>query len=162
MVDLKTKNGYEFTVFVVHLKAGGLAHAYRREAEGLKLVELVNGRLKIDPERNIFVIGDFNAKYSYKSMRVLFEGGLYDTMQHRGSEVYDSDTPLWITHESGRTLDYILVNPQAMMEVIPGSAFVLGTFYPGDSNHYNYRTDDPPKGYAADHYPVAIDIIPKD
>ena len=35
MVELRSDEGYEFTLIVVHLKSGGLAHAYRREAEGL-------------------------------------------------------------------------------------------------------------------------------
>jgi hypothetical protein len=47
-------------------------------------------------------------------------------------------------------------------EFIPGSAFVLGTFYPGDSSHYNWRTDEPPAGHASDHYPVAIEIMPSE
>lgn len=162
MVDLRTKDGYELTLFVVHLKSGGLAHAYRREAEGLKLMELVDSRRREDPSRNIIVLGDFNAKQTYKSMRLLYEHGLIDTMQHRASEYNDSDTPLWVTHESGRTIDYILVTPTAMMEVVPGSAFVLGTFYPGDENHYDWRTDDAPEGHASDHYPIAIDLIPRD
>ena len=86
MVDLRTEGGYEFTMFVVHLKAGGLSSAYRREAEGLKLVELVAGRLASEPDRNIVVLGDFNALYSYKSMRVLTESGLVDTMQPRATQ----------------------------------------------------------------------------
>lgn len=162
MVDLRTDDGYEFTLFVVHLKSGGLAHAYRREAEGIKLLELVEERRKDDSSRNIIVLGDFNAKHTYKSMRLLFESGLIDTMQHRATEYNDSDTPLWVTHESGRTIDYILVTPSAMMEIVPGSAFVQGTFYPGDENHYNWRTDDPPDSHASDHYPIAVDLIPRD
>ena len=162
MVDLRTEDGYEFTLLVVHLKAGGKSHAYRREAEGLKLLELVTQMERDDPERNIVVLGDFNAKYSYKSMRLLFEGGLVDTMQCRATEPSDEDTPLWVTHESGRTLDYILLNSAMYNEFVPGSSFVLGTLYPGDSSHYNWRTEDPPAGHASDHYPVAIEIIPVD
>ena len=161
-VDLRTQDGYELTLFVVHLKSGGLAHAYRREAEGLKVLELVEECRQEDPKRNIIVLGDFNAKHTYKSMRLLFEAGLIDTMQHRATEYNDSDTPHWVTHESGRVIDYILVTPTTMMEVVPGSGFVLGTFYPGDQNHYNWRTDEAPEGHASDHYPVAIDLIPRD
>ena len=162
MVDLRTEEGYEFTLLIVHLKAGGKSHAYRREAEGLKLLELVAAIEREDPDRNIVVLGDFNAKYSYKSMRLLFEGGLVDTMQCRATESSDEDTPLWVTHESGRTLDYILLNSAMYNEFVPGSAFVLGTLYPGDSSHYNWRTEDPPAGHASDHYPVAIEIVPSD
>ena len=162
MVDLETQEGYRFTLLVVHLKAGGKSQAYRREAEGLKLLELVDQLERDQPDRNIVVLGDFNAKYSYKSMRLLFEAGLVDTMQCRATEPSDEDTPLWVTHESGRTLDYILVNPAMYNEFVPGSSFVLGTLYPGDSTHYNWRTDDAPAGHASDHYPVAIEIMPSD
>ena len=162
MVDLETSDGYRFTLLVVHLKSGGKSQAYRREAEGLKLLELVKQLEQDQPDRNIVVLGDFNAKFSYKSMRLLFESGLVDTMQCRATEPADEDTPLWVTHESGRTLDYILVNPAMYNECIPGSAFVLGTFYPGDSSHYNWRTDEPPAGHASDHYLVAIEIMPSE
>ena len=162
LVELATDDGYEFTLLVVHLKAGNKSHAYRREAEGLKLVELLEDLQRGDPDRNIAVLGDFNAKHSYKSMRVLTESGLVDTMHCRATESSDEDTPLWVTHESGRVLDYILLNPSMYGEFVPRSGFVLGTMYPGDSSHYNWRTDDPPVGHASDHYPVAIEIMPAD
>lgn len=162
MVDFKTAAGYEFTLFVVHLKSGGLAHAYRREAEGLKLLELVAQRLESAPDRNVLVLGDFNAKAHYKSMRLLMEGGLIDTMSHRSADSSDAEAAQWVTHESGRTIDYILVNPGAARELVPESGFVLGTFYPGDWNHYDWRTDDAPEGHASDHYPIAIDLMPRD
>lgn len=160
MVDFRTDTGYEFTLFVVHLKAGGLSSAYRREAEGSKLLELVAERTAEDPSRNVIVLGDFNAKHSYKSMRLLVEGGLVDTMHHRATEPGDLDHDLWVTHESGRTLDYILLNRPAINEFVPGTAFVLGTLHPGDD--YDWRKDDPPAGHAADHYPVAIELMPRD
>ena len=162
MVDLKTDDGYEFTLVVVHLKSGGLAHAYRREAEGLKLLEIVASRVGEDPSRNVIVLGDFNAKPEYKSMQLLVDGGLTDAMGHRVDDPSDAKFARWVTHESGRIIDYILVNDGAAEEVVPRSGFVLGTFYPGDSNHYDWRTDDAPEAHASDHYPIAIDIIPRD
>ena len=162
MVDLKTEDGYEFTLIVVHLKSGGLAHAYRREAEGLKLLEIVAERLESDPERNVIVLGDFNAKSQYKSMQLLLDGGLVDAMAHRVTEATNVESARWVTHESGRIIDYILVNDHAAHEVVPESGFVLGTFYPGDSNHYDWRKDDAPEGHASDHYPIAIDLVPRD
>ena len=162
MVDLRTEEGYEFTLIVVHLKSGGLAHAYRREAEGLKLLEIVAERLDSDPECNVIVLGDFNAKSEYKSMELLIESGLADVMSHRISDPKDERFSRWVTHESGRVIDYILLNAGAARELVPESGFVLGTFYPGDSNHYNWRTDEKPKGHASDHYPIAIDLIPRE
>ena len=162
MVDFRTDEGYEFTLVVVHLKSGGLAHAYRREAEGLKLLEIVASRVADEPSRNVIVLGDFNAKSEYKSMQLLVDGGLTDAMKHRIDDPSDAKSARWVTHESGRIIDYILVNEGAGREVVPRSGFVLGTFYPGDSNHYDWRTDDAPEAHASDHYPIAIDIIPRD
>jgi endonuclease/exonuclease/phosphatase family metal-dependent hydrolase len=160
MVDLRSEEGYEFTLIVVHLKSGGLAHAYRREAEGLKLLEIVASLIESDPDRNVLVLGDFNAKSEYKSMRILFEGGLADAMSHRISDPSDSKSARWMTHESGRVIDYILVNEGAAEELVSESGFVLGTFYPGDRNHYDWRTDDAPEDHASDHYPIAVDLMP--
>ena len=162
MVDFRTDEGYEFTLIVVHLKSGGLAHAYRREAEGLKLLELVAERVGSEPDRNVIVLGDFNAKAQYKSMQILFEGGLADAMSHRVVDFSNPHSARWVTHESGRIIDYILVNQSIGHEVVPESGFVLGTFYPGDSNHYDWRKDEAPRGHASDHYPIAIDLVPKD
>ena len=156
MVDLKTEDGYECTLFVVHLKAGGLSNAYRREAEGLKLLELIAERTLDEPHRNVVVLGDFNALYNYKSMRLLVEAGLIDTMHHRATNSFDADQPRWITHESGRILDYILLNASARNELVPGSPFVLGTLHPGDD--YDWRTGEPPDGHASDHYPIAVEL----
>ncbi|HAW95474.1 MAG TPA: hypothetical protein DCX60_04280 [Phycisphaerales bacterium] len=162
MVDLKTEEGYAFTLIVVHLKSGGLAHAYRREAEGLKLLEIVADRLESDPASNLIVLGDFNAKSEYKSMQLLLEGGLTDAMAHRVFDSSHPDAPHWVTHESGRIIDYILMNDGALGEMVPESGFVLGTFYPGDSNHYDWRKDDAPEAHASDHYPIAVDLIPRE
>ena len=162
MVDLATDEGYSFTLIVVHLKSGGLAHAYRREAEGLKLLEIISDRLESDPGCNVIVLGDFNAKSHYKSMRLLLEGGLTDSMDHRVLDSSHPEASLWVTHESGRIIDYILMSDGAIEEMVPESGFVLGTFYPGDSNHYDWRKDDAPEAHASDHYPIAVDIVPRE
>ena len=156
MVDLRTEDGYECTLFVVHFKAGGLSSAYRREAESLKLLELVEERTREEPARNVVVLGDFNAFYNYTSMRLLIEAGLIDTMHHRATNSFDEDRVRWITHESGRILDYILLNAPARNELVPGSPFILGTLHPGDD--YDWRTEEPPPGHASDHYPIAIEL----
>jgi endonuclease/exonuclease/phosphatase family metal-dependent hydrolase len=157
-VDIKMPGGYELTLFIVHHKAGRDTN-WHREAEALKIVELVAAMASEDPDRNIMVLGDFNAAPWDRSVRVYLDGGLFDTMGYRSTNVeYDADAPLWKTHESDRVIDYILVNGAAAGEYVPGSGFVLGTLTPPSS--YDWRTDPKPAGYAADHYPVAIDIVP--
>ncbi len=64
----------------------------------------------------------------------------------------------FITHESGRAIDFILVSDGLANELVPDSFFVLSTLHPGDA--YNWRTDKAPSGHASDHYPVAVDLIP--
>jgi hypothetical protein len=48
--------------------------------------------------------------------------------------------------------------------VIDGGFFVMGTMHP--ASDYNWKTDPEkekvPAGYASDHCPVAVDVMPKD
>jgi len=157
-VEFKTETGYELSVFVVHHKAGR-EFDYQREAEGLRIVELIHEITKRDPGRNIAVMGDFNAAPWDKSLRVYLEAGMIDTFAHRTTQG-DDEALLYKTHESNRVLDYILLNSAAHRELVIGSAFVLGTLFPPAT--YDWRTDPHPAGYASDHYPVAIELLPKD
>jgi len=66
---------------------------------------------------------------------------------------------LYKTHESGRVLDYILFNSAAHRELVMGSAHIYGT---RSVENYDWVNDPYPEGYASDHYPVIIDLIPRD
>lgn len=162
MVDIRTPDGYELTLFSIHHKSGNFRH--QREFEALKIMRFVREREAEDPSRNIIVLGDFNAAPWDKSLRLYLEGGMVDTLAHRIIPRWNEDdlteTNLYKTHESDRVLDYILLNRAAFREFVPGSAFIYGTLYPPPG--YNWRTDPHPAGYASDHYPVAIDLIPRD
>lgn len=164
MVDIRLPDGYELTVFSLHHKAGGANMAYHREAEALRIIELIREREALEPARNIVVMGDFNAAPWDKSFRLYLEAGLVDTLQHRiiprSREQDQAESMLHKTHESNRVLDYILLNPAAYREFVIGSAFVYGTLTPPSS--YNWQRDPHPPGYASDHYPVVIDMIPQD
>ncbi|HMN96035.1 MAG TPA: endonuclease/exonuclease/phosphatase family protein [Phycisphaerales bacterium] len=150
---------YRLTLFSIHHKAGRDFN-HQREAEALGTVAIARELMKSDPARNIILLGDFNAAPWDKSLRTYLEAGFVDAMSHRTTERSNPESRRYRTHESERVLDYVLLNSAAFREKIPGSAFVLGTLHPGDQ--YDYRTDTPPKGYASDHYPVAIDLIPVD
>lgn len=158
MVNFKTEAGYEITIFIVHHKAGR-DFDYAREAEALRIVDLINELQAKDPKRNIAVMGDFNAAPWDKSFRIYLQAGMFDTMCHRTTQG-DDEAMLYKTHESNRVLDYILLNSAAHREFVPGSPFVLGTMFPPSS--YDWRKDPPPAGYASDHYPVAIELMPED
>jgi endonuclease/exonuclease/phosphatase family metal-dependent hydrolase len=159
MIDLETDGGYKFTVFSVHHKAGS-EFDYHREAEALRIVDLVDGLRKDDPGRNIIVMGDFNASPFDKSYRVYLRAGMIDTMAHRLWQGDGPEVALYKTHESNRVLDYILMNSAAHRELVIGSQFVYGTPLPPAS--YDYRKDPFPEGYASDHYPVVVEVTPMD
>jgi len=67
----------------------------------------------------------------------------------------------YTTHASGRPIDYIMASPGLSEDFVNSSFFVLGTMHAGDD--YDWRKgEEPPKGYASDHYPIAIDFTPDD
>lgn len=158
MVTVKPRDDYEITIFVVHHKAGETD--WHREAEALRLVEIISDLRQKDPSRNIVVMGDFNCAPWDKSMRVYLAAGMIDTMAFRTTDKNNPESRLFKTHESDRVLDYILLNSAAHRELVIGSPFVYGTLMPPPS--YDYRRDPHPPGYASDHYPVAIEIMPAD
>ena len=161
-VDIKVNEEYKLSIFNVHHKSG-CDFRFHREAESLKIIELINQLQREDPDRNIIVAGDFNAVPGEKSLRVYLEAGLIDTLSvrtisHR-SEAPQANARLYKSHESGRVLDYILLNSAAHRELVMGSAHIHGTLY---VENYDWMKNPYPEGYASDHYPVIIDLIPSD
>lgn len=161
-VDVQVNDEYELTLFIVHHKSGG-DFRFQREAEAIGTIELVDEVRRRDGSRNIIVLGDFNAAPWDKSLRLYLQAGLIDAMAHRiiprWKDADQTESNLYKTHESNRVLDYILLNSAAHREFVIGSAHVFGTLYDPE---YDWRTDPYPKGYAADHYPVIIDLVPRD
>ena len=150
-----TPDGYELTLFIVHHKAG--YNRWHREAEALQIMKYVGEMNLRDPDRNIIVLGDFNAQPWDRSMQVYFRGGMLDAMTLRNHSLgHDDASPLRTTHTSGRLIDFILLNHAASGEMVNGSGFILGT----SAEDYDWRNDPIPPGYASDHYPLAIDLVP--
>ncbi|MEO1991764.1 MAG: endonuclease/exonuclease/phosphatase family protein, partial [Pirellulales bacterium] len=148
---------YHFTVVVIHHKSGGFQR--QRESEALQLVDLLDKRLAQKPNMNLLVVGDYNAGPFDKSLAVYKDAGYVNAYNHRWIRTGDTRN-LFRTHESNRVLDYMMFHPNVDSEVVENSFQVVGTLFPGDS--YDYRKDQPPSGYAADHYPLVIDILPRD
>jgi endonuclease/exonuclease/phosphatase family metal-dependent hydrolase len=159
MVNIKTSKEYELTVFCLHHKAGRDFN-YQREAEAIRVAEFLDDIRRADPRRNIVVMGDFNAAPSDKSVRVYLRAGMIDVLAHRFWQGDGPEVAQYKTHESDRVLDYILLNSAAHRELVIGSPFVLGTIarQPGQ----DYTSTPEPPGYASDHYPVVIDLEPRD
>jgi len=159
VVTVKPSEHYTLTILSLHHKASA-GFDFLREAEALKTASIVRALEKQDPSRNIVLLGDFNAAPWDKSLRVYLENGMVDVFAARTTDRNKVESRRWRTHESERVLDYVLMNRAAFREFVPGSAFVLGTLHPGDD--YDYRTQKPPKGYASDHYPIAVEVVPRD
>jgi endonuclease/exonuclease/phosphatase family metal-dependent hydrolase len=143
---------YRLTIFVVHHKSGRDA-GYWREAEARMTARLAREELDADPQARIAIVGDFNASMVDLSFREYLDAGFLDAHADRSV-----GRPEWVTHESGRTIDFVLVSP-ALRRDTAGAGFVLGT--PARPPGVDWRTYPPPDGYVSDHYPVAIDLIPR-
>ena len=156
-VTVETPEGYELTVFSVHHKAG--RNAWHRELEALQIMQYIRSMMKVDPDRNIAVIGDFNGQPWDRSVRVYLRDGMTDALSHRALHLeWDDNSPLRKTHTSGRVIDFILLNAPAVGELVIDSGFVLGSSHP----EYNWREEPIPSGYASDHCAIAVDLVPRD
>lgn len=159
---------YRLTLFVVHMKSGK-DFGFWREAESKKLLSLIDevsratptdaAPAKGVPDRNIAVLGDFNATTDAASIGLLLAGGLTDLTPSAKADPKSPDKA-WVTHSSGRAIDHILVNAALLGEVVKDSEFVLGT--PTRPEGTDYRTTPTPPGYASDHFPVVVDLVPRD
>lgn len=152
--DNDGSSDYQITLFVVHHKSG-THNTYWREAEAKKVVQLIDEVQKQNKGANVAVLGDFNARAVDMSVATYIAGGLLDPFA--GRVPHDPEIQ---THESNRRIDFILVNPALANEYVPNSIFVLGT--PSRPKGADWRTTPAPPGWASDHYPVAIDLVPQD
>ena len=156
-VTVNTPEGYEITIFSIHHKAG--RDSWRRELEALQIVQYIKSMSEDAPERNIAVIGEFNAQPWDSSVRVYLRDGMTDALAHRVQNLeWDDNSPLRKTHTSGRQIDFILLNPSALGELVVDSGFVLGSSHP----EYDWRNEAIPDGYASDHCALAVDLVPRE
>lgn len=152
--DKDGESDYTLTLFVMHHKSGTYNN-YWREAESKKVVQLIDTVQKRNKNANIAVLGDFNARAVDMSVATYIAAGLMDPFA--GRVPHDPEIQ---THESNRRIDFILINPALANEYVPNSIFVLGT--PARPKGSDWRTTPAPQGWASDHYPVAIDLVPND
>lgn len=148
---------YTLSLIVLHHKSGRNFNE-QREAEARKVIEFYKDLEKETPGRNIAIVGDFNATPEAASLRTYIDAGMIDPFADRTKAPASDRT--WITHASGRVIDFILVSPELLPEVVDSSAFVLAT--PSRPPGADFRRTPEPQGYASDHMPLAIDITPKE
>jgi endonuclease/exonuclease/phosphatase family metal-dependent hydrolase len=157
-VDLRTKDGYALTVFVVHFKAGAFDH--QRELEALQTEQFIEEILAGNPDANVAVLGDYNSQpnaMSAKALRIS-DDGLVSGYDWRFDKKAQRER--YVTHASGRSIDFIVMSPGLAADAVDGSYFVLGTPHAGSDWDWRKADENPPPiGYAADHYPVAIEIM---
>lgn len=152
----KTGSGkaYKLDLIVVHHKSGPF-HSYQREAETAAVVKLINEKVAVDPNTNVLIMGDFNAKLEENAVKNYTSAGFVSPFVN-----VDPRDAAFMSHVSGRTIDHILLNPAAAKELAKDSQFVLGTTQ--RKENVDWRTTPAPAGYASDHYPVVIDLFPVD
>ncbi|RMH13961.1 MAG: hypothetical protein D6695_02525 [Planctomycetota bacterium] len=150
--DVTGGDAYRLTLIVVHHKSGRYS-SYWREAEVRGTLEVIAELMAENPDRNVVILGDFNAQTTDESVKMYLDAGFGDIVGERSG-------PEWVTHASGRRIDLILANEQAMREIKPESAFVLGTTAGPEGMDWQEAHLLP--GYASDHYPVVVDLTPRD
>lgn len=158
--QVRTPDGYLLDLFVVHHKAGGKDFAFHRESEALQTIAFVKARLAEDPNARIAVLGDFNAAPSEQSVKI-YRDPAFGGLQNAWDERFDRNRPrdTYVTHASGRVIDYILMSNALREDVVPKSFFVFGTPTPPEG--WDWRTDKHPDDYASDHRPLVVDIVPR-
>ncbi len=157
-VDLRHPDGYELTLFVLHHKSGR-DFGWMREMEALGTIAKLEAIMTAEPDRNLLVLGDFNAAPWDRSLRLYLEAGLVDPLAHRAMPL-DREDPTgrpFKTHDSGRVIDYVLLSPAAWGEYVRRSAHVVGKPYDPE---YDWRNDPQPAWFASDHHPVVVDLRP--
>ncbi|MBL4810443.1 MAG: endonuclease/exonuclease/phosphatase family protein [Phycisphaerales bacterium] len=147
--DTTDDTSWTLTLFVLHHKSGRF-NSYWREAEAKGTLKLVNQVLKDHPDRPIVILGDFNAEPDADSVQTYINAGFVDIFADH------ADTTEIMTHESGRRIDLILGNKPAIERMNTDAAFVYGTTArPEGTTWRDLKTFE---GYAADHYPVSVDM----
>lgn len=139
-IDVYPAENYNFLLTAVHLKAG---RGERNIAMRLGQIEFLKGQfdrfLAEDPDRNIMMVGDFNATPESTELKTL----LGDFTQVGG--FIDPMAPDVLTHPAvkpTRRLDYIIYNKNMQPEVVPDS--VKPTYF------FKAKKQD----QTADHLPV--------
>jgi endonuclease/exonuclease/phosphatase family metal-dependent hydrolase len=108
-----------------------------------------------DANTNIVILGDMNCEAAQKPFKVYTSAGFVDAFADRVK-----GESKWVTHESERSIDHILLSPSAARELVAETRFILGM--PARPAGVDWRTTPPPEGFASDHYPVVVDLSTTD
>jgi endonuclease/exonuclease/phosphatase family metal-dependent hydrolase len=162
-VDIRVNGAYSFTLITAHLKSRRPVpqgdEAELREQEALLLREIIDQRLKQNPNLNLIVLGDFNDVKDSQSTRAIIGRGKTALTDTRPAERNGDDQPnpiprfdprniTW-THYYGKEdtysrIDYILISQGMAKEWIKNETYVLAL---------------PNWGVASDHRPIVATFV---
>jgi len=146
-IDVLVNDSYSFLLTGVHLKAG---RGPRNEAMRLGQIQFLKGQyerfLQENPEKNILVVGDFNATPDSKEFQFMLDGGspvkFVDNFEDHVFS-HPADAPKW-------RIDHMLPNQNMQSELVPNSLEVV------------YFFDRATQRKLADHLPLVAKFVTKD
>ncbi|MFT5543443.1 MAG: endonuclease/exonuclease/phosphatase family metal-dependent hydrolase [Glaciecola sp.] len=147
-IDVYPSAEYSFVLGAVHLKAGRGERDVAMRLGQIKMLKAQFERfLHEDPERNILLVGDFNALPNTIELNTILQGS------NAGNRFIDPLEDNVYTHTAlspERRLDYAVMNENMHPELVPNTAKPIAFFEPK-------RQDE-----LADHLPVVIEFYTKD
>ncbi|MCC6546532.1 endonuclease/exonuclease/phosphatase family protein [Candidatus Sumerlaeota bacterium] len=147
-VDIKLGEGYQFTLYATHLKAGAEPEDYIwRERQTDLLKADIDQRMKENPNTNIIVMGDLNYTPKDKEYPYFMESGATKLVDAFAKQGYPATHP---STGPRRDIDHIFLNEGMMKEVVPDSATVALPLCMDEM------------ATITDHLPVVISITPHD
>ncbi len=130
-LDVQVNAQYQFTLIAAHLKSRRKVpeadESELREQEAAVLREIIDTRLKANPEANLVILGDFNDLKDSKALR---------TVIGRGKKAW---TYYFSKDDTYSRIDYILLSPGMAREWQTNGTYVLAR---------------PDWGVASDHRPI--------
>jgi endonuclease/exonuclease/phosphatase family metal-dependent hydrolase len=165
-VDVQVNAEYKFTLIAAHLKSRREVpqadEADLREQEAAVLREIIDARLRADPNLNLIVLGDFNDLKDSKPIRTIIGRGknaLIDTRptEKNGELPPASNAPAalrnvtWTYYfskdDTYSRIDYLLLSHGMAREWQPNATYVLAL---------------PDWGVASDHRPIIAGFVAQD
>jgi endonuclease/exonuclease/phosphatase family metal-dependent hydrolase len=165
-VDVRLNPSYQITLLTAHLKSRRSSYeaneADWREQEALRLREVVDTRLALNPRLNLVVVGDLNDTPDSKPIRLLVGRGKTSLVDGRPAERNGDDyqatedrvptrrvgwTHYYAKEDSYSRIDYILMSRGLAAEWERAGTYVLAI---------------PNWGLASDHRPVVAEFVARE
>jgi endonuclease/exonuclease/phosphatase family metal-dependent hydrolase len=157
-VDVRVNAAYQFTLIAAHLKSRREVpeadQADLREQEASVLREIIDARLRADPDLNLIVLGDFNDLKDSRPLRTIIGRGKSALIDTRPAEKNSGAPPrdvTWTYHfikdDTYSRIDYLLLSRGMAREWQTTATYVLAL---------------PGWGVASDHRPIVAGFVAED